>query len=1029
MFAAEFISARPAGVAPFYSLVVRDTAYTIGTLPTYDIHLPAPDVGEQHASLEVLWDPESMRGGAPHVGSSRGSSVASGEAAAICTDVVEVRDGPLLQRPAADELPVEEVSPIADSPQQNDLLLSTREGAVAERAEDSTINALVETTSMLVMSSASRRPLVDDGSLCVRLTALPSKGSSSITLDDGTVLVAGKSVILRDGATLVFGDRVKVVLRHRPLVVSFGAEHFAEDYLRDLQQMFHMLGATMCDPAHGPVVKLPESLPMPLAKLHCVIELDDSESCVVALAAGYSVVQPAYVFEWFAALAQTPGAPLSALPPPCSSIVNVRTTQHATSASYLRPESDRCPFSLYPMPATATKRRDRLGLFEGRHFYFMVEETTAKYKSVVEYCGGHVYTPADEYAALAALRSLVEAQQQAGDDGDSANADDPEAPFPDRFYVMIDNHTEAMILHDGVRLGHPALFEFLQQAVTNIGATRVPVMGDHSLFTALLGNHFHYEPVRYSVEPPITAISLPLDGLGGSALNSVRNPLHAGPAEGTSSYQTYADSATLAHPLSIPHHRCQSPRRCDGLLPRSPNRTPSRSQMRAAIRQRSVMPDGVQSPSARGRRHLAPPSSRSRVSSTGERFDVLRLRIYAFLVREELKLDEAMASCHRNRYVSMESLEHAYECKAQAGEFIIAVVDLLEEGGGGPYADSLSRFWRDCSELEGKAINIINCGEQRGTGGSARRGPSGSAPRSRSARPVFSTTSPRVVNPSEASPTAAALRDNSVTPHSRQGSSRPHTPCARSHRDMYLSIGAQKLRATVGVRRSRVPDTAGHSVANATEDVTIDVAALQRPLRLQTPTPRSRGTVPHPLNGADAYGGASTHRSGSATVMPTRDCRRTPTRQQRAARGDLPRTATDTPALKNELHPQRGRTPPKPQPKASRGDSPHAIRASSLGRSGAAAPNACDPPATCYHDPPNGDRRLRKTLNAQPPSSSQANGSSGVKNNLQRHGVRHPARGNGVGPSASKIAPRSRVNRDPSWLKNAVTANAKPCWR
>eukprot|EP00796_Vickermania_ingenoplastis_P011222 gene11222-7794_t len=103
-------------------------------------------------------------------------------------------------------------------------------------------------------------------------------------------------------------------------------------------------------------------------------------------------------------------------------------------------------------------------------------------------------------------------------------------------------------------------------------------------------------------------------------------------------------------------------------------RTPSRRRHLLAP---SPAPGPRQPPEAEqplaegGAGSTAPPPAK-----TSYTYDLLRIRLYAFLVREGPKMDELLATYRRNNYLNVEAVDHAVECAALAEEYLDAIADL-----------------------------------------------------------------------------------------------------------------------------------------------------------------------------------------------------------------------------------------------------------------------------------------------------------------------------------------------------------------
>lgn len=747
MFAFELSTATPCGSAPYYSLVIRDP-YIIGCHPSADIAITADGISDQHVSLTVLHAHEAEQ------------EMAAAAAAAAAGDRVASapRDD---DDNKSDSRPQQDAAEGAESPEAARADDDDAAGGAAgehekeervehddEEAEEEEEEVRAPAAEAPNNNNSGQQHHSSDDRLVVRVTALASKGEGEVRIGN-VALQPGDSVIVRDGDVLQLGEGVRGTFRYRPLMVGLEVGTYPEDYVSDLRRMFDQLGATFVDepiPSH----EVPH---VPIGQLYCAEELNDSTSCLAAMAYGYSVVQPTYVFEWFAAVSKKASAPLSTLPSPARFEVPVRCTTHPTTTTYLRPESDTCPFSLFPIPSTAMTNRSRADLFAGRVFFFFTDAAATRYWRAVEDCGGAVYGPGDVEAAKEAIHRLVEAQHDAGV---SAHR------IPNNFYIIIDNTSEAVLLNSGLEAASPELLAFMNEAGSAYGAANLCVMGDHSLFTALLSNTFYEELVPLSAGVPAagtpsyrTTAAAPGDAFLAPVLDEdvsagqqqqQQHPVSARTPRSTYSprYNSVsgrghgserAPSQGPATARSASRMSTREEDRRHSLLPRTENRTPSRSQLRSYSRQRarsasmhSAQPDGASavyengsyyggngSTSGRhGRRHLVPSVIEGEMRSFAEDFDMVRVRIYAFLVREEPKLDRAIATYHRNLYVNIDGMEYALEIKAQAEDFMERVDDLLADPAcHGAYTESLRRFWRDCSDMDVKAQHLLHCWDRR----------------------------------------------------------------------------------------------------------------------------------------------------------------------------------------------------------------------------------------------------------------------------------------------------------------------------
>jgi hypothetical protein len=902
MFAFELSTARPCGSAPYYSLVIRDP-YIIGNSPSADIAIAYDGISEQHVSLAVLHARDAEKEIAAALKAAGATAATS--AGGVATTPQDEEDS--ADAPRYDEEKEVEAAAVP-KPAGAAADTAAEDHDHADALPDSHPSKPAGGDDDGAEEVAVRAPSASNDHLVVRVTALPSKGEAEVRIGN-VILRPGDSVIVRDGDVLFLGDGVSGVFRYRPLLVGLEVGTYPEDYVSDLRRMFDQLGATFVDEP----MPSSEVSHVPIGQLYCAEELNDSTSCLAALAYGYSIVQPTYVFEWFAAVSKKASAPLSTLPSPARFEVPVRCTTHPTTTMYLRPESDTCPFSLFPIPSTAMTNRSRADLFAGRVFFFFTDAAATRYWRAVEDCNGAVYGPGDVESAKEAIHRLVEAQRKIGT---------ASSRLPNNFYIIIDNTSEAVLLNSGLEAASPELLAFMNEAANSCGATNLCVMGDHSLFTALLSNKFCEEPVPLTAGVPVAAASSSYnDPAGGSSApplsaadvrvaegNSMNiNAVNGGgaaaaPVNARTPRSTYSSRCHNAANGGVTHNSGtsgpatarsasrmstrESDRR-NSLLPRTAERTPSRSQLRSYSRLRarsasmqSEHSDGVPaacdgasyygsgSTSGRhGRRHLVPSVIEGEMRSFAEDFDIVRVRIYAFLVREEPKLDKAIATYHRSLYVNIDAMEYALEIKAQAQDFMEHVDDLLADPAcHGAYTESLRRFWRDCSDMDVKAQHLLHCWD--------RRFPAAALPRrSQSSRRAGSrrTPSTRSVTPRGAAHSASNSLAPAVGSQPRDGNV-PHKAdylapttntaathprgmeSGREHRDLYTSPeAASRLQEAEdqGAMQAEHPFTQQHdgfrahdsgSGASPSSSRARGYSGSSRQSRRRSLTPRSRAS-------------------------------------------------------------------------------------------------------------------------------------------------------------------------------------------
>ncbi|KPI86005.1 hypothetical protein ABL78_4938 [Leptomonas seymouri] len=858
MFAFELSTVVPCGSAPYYSLVIRDP-YVIGNHSGADIAIAYEGVSAAHVSLTVLHAHDAEK------------ELAAATRAAVGGATAAPTDDDNAEEPRHDEGQEEAYAsrPAAATAGEDGEGQGDGAAAGGSSAEDDVVvnPSLREFADGEGASVEERAPAFRGDHLVVRVTALSTKGPGEIHIGNVS-LQPGDSVIVRDGDVLVLGDGVSGTFRYRPLVVGLETDTYPADYVKDLRRMFHQLGATFVD-RPIPSSELPH---LPIGQLYCTEELNDSTNCLAAMAYGYSVVQPTYIFEWFAAVSTKASSPLNSLPSPSLFEVPVRCTMHPTTTTYLRPEPDTCPFALFPIPSTAVTNRSRAELFAGRVFFFFTDAAATRYWRAVEDCGGVVYGPGDVEAAKEAIRRLVEAQRDAGVSSQR---------LPNNFYIIIDNTSEAVLLNSGLEAASPELLAFMNEAGDAYGAVNLCVMGDHSLFIALLSNKFYEEPVPLTSEapaavPPMSdAAGRIAEGYHGAAGSvSARTPR----SNYSPRYHSGGGGSGTARSASRKSEQRST------LLPRTTSPAPSHTQMRFCSRQRSrSMPvrsaqdDGASaryesgsyysrggSMSGRhGRRHLVPSLMEGELRSFVEDFDMVRVRIYAFLIREEPKLDKAITTYHRNLYVNIDTMEYTLGVKAQAEDFMERVDDLLADPScHGAYTESLRRFWRDCSEIDVKAQHLLHFCD--------RHFPAAVMPRrSRSARRAGSIASRRAlssrgVTPRGAAATASPSAANSPAPVEGQGehgngismeylataaASHPYSSDdTREHRELYISPEATtRLQEEGQAQEYSSTQQREQEVGAGTNGVALlsgarGYSASTRQSRRRSLTPRSRAS-------------------------------------------------------------------------------------------------------------------------------------------------------------------------------------------
>ncbi|RNF10226.1 hypothetical protein TraAM80_01665 [Trypanosoma rangeli] len=691
MFSLEFASGRPLGSAPYYSLVVRDP-YIVGRDRSADIVLDHADIATQHASLTVMRESQARKlqqtqllhrrapGGddddeASGTDDNDGEVVGSflNDAKTQMNGVVSMNDYPTMDGPGKE---ADEHDPTAEA-------------------------GWDEAPSQL----HGNNPLV------LRVVKLPDGGD---VLANETAVV-NHPVYLADGAQLQFGAHIRLRLRFRPLVVSVARGVLSADDVRELETMYYRLGATTTGPS-GPTPLL--DMPQPIGRLYCVEAINDDPCCLMALASGYSIVQPKYVFEWFAALAQGASSPLTVLPPPVRFEVPIQwhgaTAVH--TAFYLRPESDVCPFPLYPIPTTATRKRSRDALFKGKKFFFVTSAVEQRYKQPVLACGGEVLHLEDIVAITAeASAAQTPAATEGGgeddaaphttEDGDPAmdakkrKSEEGEAKSPAvKHYVVVDADTEGVLqLNSDPALD--SLHSLLEEAER--AGIAVPIIAERSLFYSLLTNRLTVcEVARASSADAVQS---------GSQLLPHRESPSVGVEYTEGGNEVPATSMGLgARVLDFASYTA-------GGAPLSRRRVDVcfRTQSPGTSRRREHGTAEATKTQQRGRH--SPTAMRDVVGVN--LWEALRLRVRAFVLRDGAKLQENLAGSWRNLFVDAEVLEHARECQIQSVGYLDKLEGMLPELGEHPrLANDVYNVQKDCHEVLRTAheiVEIAKCAARR----------------------------------------------------------------------------------------------------------------------------------------------------------------------------------------------------------------------------------------------------------------------------------------------------------------------------
>lgn len=200
---------------------------------------------------------------------------------------------------------------------------------------------------------------------------------------DDRVVTGSCNVV--NGSLISLGVEIKFRCTYRPLVVAL-APQYSDEYITELRESFVELGSECIDfpTPHN------NASPKPILEALCAEEIDNSPAVLHALGLGYSIVRPAFVVEWFAAVAEDPACPLHQLPHPSEH--NPLICQRIFGGlKYLRPEPNTCAYFLHAAPSLATNR-DRQSLFSRRIFCVKSQsrELGSLLRQVITMCGGRV---------------------------------------------------------------------------------------------------------------------------------------------------------------------------------------------------------------------------------------------------------------------------------------------------------------------------------------------------------------------------------------------------------------------------------------------------------------------------------------------------------------------------------------------------------------------------------------------------------------------------------------------------------------
>lgn len=740
MFSLEFVSGRPLGSAQYYSLVVREP-YMVGRTCESDIVLDHDDIVEEHALLTVVRESEALEHQQRRL-FTQGMNVGV-DKVEVASDYV---NGGVLGSFLNDTQDMGGV--VSWNYPEMHTCWGEEDEKVSEDAGDGE-RAFLLSTSILR----------GDDPLVLRVVK-PAGGGGRILANETEV--GDQPVYLADGAQVQFGDQVRLRLCFRPLVVSIARTALAADRVRELEFMYHRLGATLTRHC-GPTPNL--DMPQPIGLLHCAEVIQNDAWCLMALASGYSIVHPRYVLEWFAALAQSASSPLSVLPSPMRFEVPIQCCFPAAAQApfYLRPESDICPFPLYRIPTSATRKRSRDALFKGQKFFFLTSAVEQHYGSVVPLCGGEVYHP--ENATRVAKEALLKKDGSAEDDDKAHNGKKEDDAVG--HYIVVDLNMEKAMRHTDVR-GLAAVQQILDDS-SRVGVA-FRVISEQSLFYSLLTNRFTVFEVTWPPAPEVIEHETPRQQKQhslGSTMDVDDSPMHIEIPASTQGRDVFSTPCTSRSVKKVSHLE---------------RRVASGSKERAAS-------PIANSKKERKTTELVPPLRIGRgakgggqlvsLHAAGSIVEAVMYSVRVFYLKVKPKLEVDIAGLRRDMFPPREILKHAHGCRAQSLRYRDRLKALLLDAGNASYAKDIHRSLENCREVLQKARCILECADHA----AQQRTPLANRPRRASA--------------------ADATRRRCATPLNISPKRRPATPFDTDPKHESGVRSSSPLVSTVGQRTPR----------------------------------------------------------------------------------------------------------------------------------------------------------------------------------------------------------------------------------
>ncbi|CCD12495.1 unnamed protein product [Trypanosoma congolense IL3000] len=685
MFSVEFVSGRPRGSPSYYAIVVR-TPYLLGRSSHCDITLDDPEIADQHASLTVMrWSKAKAFLQGHQTGVTNSHTLSDGDSFHL---IAGAKNAPRSDSTSHDYA-AEPISSLVDGTFLNDTN-NCRRGANDSPADDSpeafALGRCGARRCRNISSVQEEDPLV----VCVKKQCIGGRVAVGCVEAEDT-----HTLILKDGEELALSSRLRLRLRFRPLVVSVSRIGFSAERVRELEDAFVYSGATITR-LLGPTREL--DLPLPVGKLHCTAVLSYNDPmCIAALACGYSIVDPAYIGKWFAALARCAAAPLPALPPPACSSVAIRFEDSSLAAvRYLRPECDEYPFPLYPVPSQARVDRSREKLFDGRTFFFLTNSVENRYRAAVLVCGGRVQHMEDVAITISALRADASVGRVCKDlpAGVLSEFSTPKMPC---YYAVLGLDTE-VAWRKGDSLALSALRNLSNDAYQ--AGYRIVLLAERGLFQSLLTNRF-------------TVIEVVLPTFGVSNCDGKRVLSGTPPPRTTLPTPGEEGAAT------------------GGVVMVKSDVTGELGTKKFLALMRKQFDRGLCTPRRRRKSNCVHGdaggtfSIDGRVPSTASQCSLLCHRVKGLVKKEKVRLLEVVAASRRNLFVDPGNLEYALRCREASTNYVTRAQNLLVRASKKPrIRTALTNCIDNCRailDIVQKIVDFANTGSRGRKAGENRR--------------------------------------------------------------------------------------------------------------------------------------------------------------------------------------------------------------------------------------------------------------------------------------------------------------------